>query len=152
VKQYLILHPKVRLSSEERQLIMTGRRQNANTSRSSLKGYETSHHPTRGTQEKMMNRTAMTAKVQRDRAALILSMLFFISLVILSLVSPLSGRAAENGAMVGYQAGDPDRGKQLFENAVQGATRWIKTRRVRGYEMSMAGRQAAFPPSSIRTL
>ena len=60
-----------------------------------------------------MNRTAMTAKVQRDRAALTLSMLFFISLVTLSLVSPLRGRAAENGAMVEYQAGDADRGTAL---------------------------------------
>jgi len=68
----------------------------------------------------MMNRTAMTAKVQRERAALTLSMLFFISLVILLLVSPLTGRAAGNGAMVGYQAGDADRGKQLFEKRCTG--------------------------------
>ena len=68
----------------------------------------------------MMNRTAMTAKVQRDRAALTLSMMFFIGLVILLLVSPLTGRAAGNGAMVGYQTGDADRGKQLFEKRCTG--------------------------------
>jgi cytochrome c len=68
----------------------------------------------------MINRIAMTAKVQRDRAALTLSMLFFISLVILLLVSPLPGRAAGDGAMLGYQAGDADRGKQLFEKRCTG--------------------------------
>jgi cytochrome c len=62
----------------------------------------------------------MTIKAQRDRAALTLSMLFFISLVILLLVSPLAGRAAGNGAMVGYQAADVDRGKQLFEKRCTG--------------------------------
>jgi cytochrome c len=67
-----------------------------------------------------MNRTAMTAKVQRDRAALTLSMLFFISLVILLLVYPSPGRAAGNTAMFGYQAGDADRGKQLFEKRCTG--------------------------------
>jgi cytochrome c len=68
----------------------------------------------------MINRIAMTAKVQRERAALTLSMLFFISLVILLLVSPLPGRAAGDGAMLGYQAGDADRGKQLFEKRCTG--------------------------------
>jgi cytochrome c len=68
----------------------------------------------------MINRIAMTAKVRRERAALTLSMLFFISLVILLLVSPLPGRAAGDGAMLGYQAGDADRGKQLFEKRCTG--------------------------------
>jgi cytochrome c len=68
----------------------------------------------------MINRIAMTSKVQRERAALTLSMLFFISLVILLLVSPLPGRAAGDGAMLGYQAGDADRGKQLFEKRCTG--------------------------------
>jgi cytochrome c len=68
----------------------------------------------------MTNRIAMTSKVQRERVALTLSMLFFISLVILLLVSPLPGRAAGNGAMLGYQAGDADRGKQLFEKRCTG--------------------------------
>ena len=68
----------------------------------------------------MVNRIAMTAKVQRDRAALTISALFFISRVILLLVSPLTGRAAGNGAMFGYQAGDADRGKQLFEKRCTG--------------------------------
>ncbi len=68
----------------------------------------------------MINRIAMTAKVQRQRAGLALSMLFFISLVILLLISPLPGRAAGNGALVGDQAGDADRGKQLFEKRCTG--------------------------------
>jgi cytochrome c len=68
----------------------------------------------------VINRIAMTAKVRRERAALTLSMLFFISLVILLLVSPLPGRAAGDGAMLGYQAGDADRGKQLFEKRCTG--------------------------------
>ena len=61
----------------------------------------------------MINSIARPTKVQKERAALTLSMLFFISLVTLSLVSPLRGRAAENGAMVEYQAGDADRGTAL---------------------------------------
>jgi cytochrome c len=68
----------------------------------------------------MINRISMTAKVQRERAALTLSMMLFISLVILLLVSPLPGRAAGDGAMLGYQAGDADRGKQLFEKRCTG--------------------------------
>ena len=68
----------------------------------------------------MINRISMTAKVQRVRAALTLSMMLFISLVILLLVSPLPGRAAGDGAMLGYQAGDADRGKQLFEKRCTG--------------------------------
>jgi cytochrome c len=68
----------------------------------------------------MMNRIAMTAKVQRQRAALALSMVFFISLVILMLVSPLPGRAAGNGALAGDRAGNADRGKQLFEKRCTG--------------------------------
>ena len=68
----------------------------------------------------MINRIAMTAKVQRERAGLALSMLFFISLVILLLIYPLPGRAAGNGALVGDQAGDADRGKQLFEKRCTG--------------------------------
>ncbi len=62
----------------------------------------------------------MTAKAQSARASLALSMLFFISLVILLLISPLPGRAAGNGALVGDQAGDADRGKQLFEKRCTG--------------------------------
>jgi cytochrome c len=68
----------------------------------------------------MINQIAMTAKVQRERRALALSVLFFISLVILMLVSPLPGQAAGNGAMVGDQAGDADRGKKLFEKRCTG--------------------------------
>jgi cytochrome c len=69
----------------------------------------------------MINRIAMTTKAQRARAGLTLSMLFFISLVILLLISPLPGRAAGNGALVGDHAGgDADRGKQLFEKRCTG--------------------------------
>jgi cytochrome c len=68
----------------------------------------------------MIDRIAMTAKVQRERAVLALSMLFFIGMVILLLVSPLPGHAAGNGAMVGDRAGDADRGKQLFEKRCTG--------------------------------
>jgi cytochrome c len=68
----------------------------------------------------MINRIAMTTKAQRERAGLALSMLFFISLVILLLISPLPGRAAGNGALVGDHAGDADRGKQLFEKRCTG--------------------------------
>ena len=67
----------------------------------------------------MINRIAMSAKVQRERA-LTLSMLCFISSVILLLVSPSPGRAAGNGAMPRYQTGDADRGKQLFEKRCTG--------------------------------
>jgi cytochrome c len=68
----------------------------------------------------MINRIAMTTKAQRERAGLALSMLFFISLVILLLISPLPGQAAGNGALVGDHAGDADRGKQLFEKRCTG--------------------------------
>jgi cytochrome c len=68
----------------------------------------------------MINRIAMANKVQKARAVLTLSMLCFISLVILLLISPLPGRAAGNGDMLGYQAGDADRGKQLFEKRCTG--------------------------------
>ena len=68
----------------------------------------------------MINRIARPTKVQKERAALTLSMMFFIGLVILLLVSPLTGRAAGNGAMIGYQDGDADRGKQLFEKRCTG--------------------------------
>jgi cytochrome c len=68
----------------------------------------------------MINRIAMTAKVQRERAVLTLSMLCFVSSVILLLVSSSPGRAAGNGAMPGYQTGDADRGKQLFEKRCTG--------------------------------
>jgi cytochrome c len=68
----------------------------------------------------MINPIARPTKVQKERAALTLSMMFFIGLVMLLLVSPLTGRAAGSGAMVGYQAGDADRGKQLFEKRCTG--------------------------------
>jgi cytochrome c len=68
----------------------------------------------------MINHIARPTKIQKERAALTLSMMFFIGLVILLLVSPLTGRAAGNGATAGYQAGDADRGKQLFEKRCTG--------------------------------
>lgn len=68
----------------------------------------------------MINRIARPTKVQKERAALTLSMMIFMGLVILLLVSPLTGRAAGSGAMVGYQTGDADRGKQLFEKRCTG--------------------------------
>jgi cytochrome c len=68
----------------------------------------------------MINRIAKPTKVQKERAALTLSMMIFMGLVILLLVSPLTGRAAGSGAMVGYQTGDADRGKQLFEKRCTG--------------------------------
>src|SRR5271170_1542506 len=68
----------------------------------------------------MINRIARPTKVQKESAALTLSMMFFIDLVILLLISPLTGRAAGNGATVGYQDGDADRGKQLFEKRCTG--------------------------------
>jgi cytochrome c len=68
----------------------------------------------------MINRIARPTGVQKERAALALSMMFFIGLVILLLVSPLTGRAAGSGAIVGYQAGDADRGKELFEKRCTG--------------------------------
>ena len=68
----------------------------------------------------MINSIARPTKVQKERAALTLSMMIFMGLVILLLVSPLTGRAAGSGAMVGYQTGDADRGKQLFEKRCTG--------------------------------
>jgi cytochrome c len=68
----------------------------------------------------MTNQITMATKVQRERAALTFSRLFFISLVILSLVSALPGPAAGEGTMLGYQTGDTDRGKQLFEKRCTG--------------------------------
>src|ERR1700743_2440324 len=68
----------------------------------------------------MIHQISMTAKVQRECAALSLSMMCSISLVILLLVSPRPGREAWNGSTLGYQAGDADRGKQLFEKRCTG--------------------------------
>src|ERR1700733_7317181 len=66
----------------------------------------------------MISRIAMAARVQRERAALTISMLCFSSLVILLLVSPMPGRAAGEGTMLGDQTGDTDRGKQLFQETL----------------------------------
>src|SRR5258708_8355994 len=91
---------------------MTGRRQNANISSSRLKRSKTSQRQTKG-HKNMINLIAMTAKVQRERAVLTLSMLSFFSSVILLLLSSSPGRAPGNGAMPAHQPHASHRAKQL---------------------------------------
>lgn len=68
----------------------------------------------------MSHRIATAARIQRTKSALIVSTACFCVLVILSVVAPLPGRAAGNGVVVDVGAGDPERGKQLFEKRCTG--------------------------------
>jgi cytochrome c len=58
--------------------------------------------------------------IQRTNSTIATSTMCFCILVILSVVSAMPSQAAGNGALAGLIAGDPERGKQLFEKRCGG--------------------------------
>jgi cytochrome c len=58
--------------------------------------------------------------IQRTNSTIATSTICFCILVILSVVSALPSQAAGNGVLAGIVAGDPERGKQLFEKRCGG--------------------------------
>lgn len=100
----------------------------------------------------MSHRIAMIARIQRTRSALIVSMACICITVVLSVVFALPGQAASNGVIIEPGAGDPERGKQLFEKRCTGCHALDQDRegpRLRNVYGRKAGSVPTFKYSSV---
>jgi hypothetical protein len=147
----LILHPKARLSPEERQLIYEWTKAERKHIKQQIEGLRDRPATTKDIEHDQSNRNGGQGS-ERARG------INYFNVVFQQLGDPVARISnARQGSWGGHYARGPNwrHGSwqtALSRNAVQAATPWIRTRRVSGYGMSMAERQAAFPPSSIRTL